>query len=124
MSAQTKALRPTGEAIAAFISPVLGLLALSIANYIWEATRWDPARDVSALYIKLGSWIPESDKIGPLVGKETILLVVWLGTWVALHLALRKRELRVAPWAIAFVVGIAFAALLLWPPLAEIFIPE
>jgi hypothetical protein len=116
--------RPSGEAIAAFISPVIGLLAFSIANMVWDATRWDPARDISPLYLAIGSWIPYSNKIGPYAGKETILLVGWLGAWLFLHLLLRKRDLSVAPWAIAFVVGIAIAALLLWPPLIEALIPE
>ena len=121
---RTISLRPNGEAIAALMSPMFGLIAFSIANYIWEATRWDPLRDVTPLYLKIGSWIPYYSKIGPYAGKETILLVVWLATWLVLHLVLRKKELRVLPWAIAFMIGIAFAALLLWPPFTEIMIPE
>ncbi len=125
MSAQAKpSIRPSGEAVAAFISPMIGLLALSISNYIWEATRWDPSRDVTPLYLQIGSWIPYSAKIGPYAGKETILLVAWFASWVVLHLILRKREVRVAPWAIVFLIGIATAALLLWPPFTEILIPE
>lgn len=116
----TREQKPNGEAIAAFMSPMLGLLALSIANGLWEANRVY----YTEVYLRIGSWIPQYDRIGPLTGKETILMVVWLGSWVILHLLLRKREMRVAPWAIAFLVGIAVAALLVWPPVAEVVIPE
>ncbi len=116
--------KPSGEAVAALMSPMIGLLALSIANLIWEAKRWIPLEDVSQVYIRIGSWIPRADKIGPFAGKETILLAAWGVTWLVLHLILRKRELRIAPWAIAFVIGIAAAVLLLWPPFTEILIPE
>ncbi len=121
---RTLSVRPSGEAIAALMGPMFGLLAFSIANYIWEATRWDPLRDVTPLYLRIGIWIPYSSKIGPYAGKETILLLVWLVTWGVLHLVLREKELRVAPWAIAFLIGIAAAVLLLWPPFTEIMIPE
>ncbi len=112
--------KPNGEAIAAFMSPMLGVFALSIANLLWEANR----DFYGQLYLRLGSWMPQYDRIGPLTGKETILLVVWLGSWAVLHLLLRKREMRVAPWAIAFLVGTIASALLVWPPVAEALIPE
>ncbi|MDQ0732369.1 hypothetical protein [Arthrobacter sp. B1I2] len=32
--------------------------------------------------------------VGPLSGKTTLTVVVWLLCWVALHLALRKREVE------------------------------
>ncbi len=116
----THALKPNGEAIAAFMSPMLGLLALSIANGLWEANRVY----YTEVYLRIGSWMPQYDRIGPYSGKETILLVVWLASWAILHLLLRKREMNVAPWAIAFLIGIAVAALLVWPPVAEVVIPE
>ncbi len=112
--------KPNGEAIAAFMSPMLGLLALAFANLLWEANR----TYYTEVYLRIGSWIPKYDRIGPLTGKETILLMVWLGSWAILHLLLRKREMRIAPWAIAFLIGIVAAALLVWPPVAEGIIPE
>lgn len=116
--------RPSGEAIAAFFSPVIGLLVFSIINAFWETTRWDPNRDISPVLLRIGSWIPSYEKIGPMAGKETILIVVWLAAWAILHLILRKRDLRVAPWAIAFLIGITLATLLLWSPLLEVVFPE
>lgn len=124
MSAELKTLKPTGEAIAALMSPMIGLLAFSIVTLLWEATRWDPTRDFSPLLLRIGTWIPYSDKIGPYSGRETILLFTWGISWLILHAVLRKRELNVLPWAIAFLVGITISTLLLWAPFGEILIPE
>lgn len=117
-------IKPTGEAIAAFVSPVIGLLVFSVVNALWESTRWDPLRDFSPTLTQIGSWMPQYEKIGPYAGKETILLVTWLASWLVLHFVLRKRDLKVAPWAIAFVIGIGIAALMLWTPVIEAIVPE
>ena len=124
MSVQIKTLKPTGEAIAALMSPMIGLLAFSISNLVWEAYRFTGNDIITPFLMRLGSWVPAYDKIGPLAGKETILLAIWLGSWLVLHLVLRKREMRIAPWAIAFLIGIGVAALILWPPLIEVIVPE
>ncbi len=112
--------RPNGEAIAAFMAPMFGLWGLAIANLLWEANR----EFYTDVYLRIGSWMPQYDRIGPLSGKETILLVVWLCSWAILHVILRKREMRVAPWAVAFLIGIIASALLVWPPVAEMLVPE
>ena len=124
MSAQIKPIKPTGEAIAALMSPMIGLFAFSIVSMMWEATRWDPTRDFSPLLLKIGSWIPSSTGIGPYSGRETILLVTWGISWLVLHMVLRKKEMRVLLWAIVFLVGIALSVLLLWAPFAEAILPE
>ena len=62
---------------------------------------------------------PRAQGIGPYSGKETTLLVVWLVSWVALHFALRRRDLPIKPWAIGFLVAIGVATTLLWPPVFE-----
>jgi hypothetical protein len=124
LSAQIKPIKPTGEAIAALMSPMLGLFVFSIVSLMWEATRWDPTRDFSPLLLKIGAWIPYSTAIGPYSGRETILLLTWGVSWLILHAILRKKELRILPWAIAFLVGIALSTLLLWAPFGEAIIPE
>lgn len=125
MSAQVKsALRPTGEAIAALMSPMIGIFVFSVVSMLWDATYWDPTRDFSPLLLRIGSWMPYSGKIGPYSGRETILLVTWAVAWLVLHFILRKKELRVLPWAIAFLVGMAISTLLLWAPFPEAIMPE
>ena len=118
MSAQNPALPatehhlPSGIAIAAFIAPVIGLLAMAIANFLQvvnEAT-------FKPLYLSIGSWIPNYKGLGPYSGKETILLVTWLGSWAILHFVLRGKEMPVRPYVIAMLIGVGVATMLFWPP--------
>src|SRR5262245_21034573 len=104
-----------GPAIAAMFAALLGLLTMSIVNVIMEAS----ASFKDAIFAIGKSWMPGAQGIGPYSGKETILLVVWLGSWAILHVALRKRDLPIKPYAIAFLIGIGIATTLFWPPIIE-----
>jgi hypothetical protein len=64
-------------------------------------------------------WMPGAQGIGPYSGKETLSLVVWVVSWVVLHPALRSREMNLARWLIASLVGIGIATTLIWPPVFE-----
>ncbi|HEY3230353.1 MAG TPA: hypothetical protein VGJ87_14120 [Roseiflexaceae bacterium] len=105
----------SGPAIAAMYAALLGLLTMAIVNVIMEASA--PFKD--AVFGIGKAWMPGAAGIGPYSGKETILLVVWLGAWVILHYALRKRDLPLKPWAIGFLIGIGVATTLFWPPIIE-----
>lgn len=107
---------PSGIAIAAFLAPTIGLLAMSIANFLQEAND----AVFKPIYLSIGSWMPNYKGIGPYSGKETILLVTWLGSWAVLHFLLRGKELPVRPFTIAMLIGIAAATILLWPPFFEV----
>jgi hypothetical protein len=63
--------------------------------------------------------MPGAQGIGPYSGKETLALVGWLGSWVIMHFALRKRDLMVSRWLIVFLVGLGLATTLIWPPVFE-----
>ncbi len=115
---------PGGPAIAAFMSAALGLFAMAIANLTQEA--------VPGLYdtlVALGSWIPyvpdsslyyADMRPSPLSGNETLLVVVWLGSWAMLHYAFRKKDFSVPPWTILLVLLIFTSALACWPPVSYI----
>jgi hypothetical protein len=45
--------------------------------------------------------------------------VTWLGAWAILHYSLRRRDLPLKPYAIAFLIGIGVATTLFWPPVIE-----
>ena len=106
---------PTGVAVAALMSAMLGLLALAVTNVFTAASK-----GFNAWVHSVGKlWMPGAEGIGPYSGKETIGLVVWLGTWVVLHYALRGRELRLSRWLLLFLVGIGVATTLIWPPVFE-----
>src|SRR5829696_7864724 len=115
MSAQTPTIPqpttthlPSGIAIAAFLAPAIGLLSMAIANFLQEAND----AVFKPLYLSIGSWMPNYQGIGPYSGKETILLVTWLGSWAILHFVLRGKELPVRPFTIAMLIGVAFATML------------
>lgn len=106
---------PAGVAVAALLSGMLGMLALAVVNVFTVASKGFNAwvHDVGKL------WMPGAEGIGPYSGKETLSLVVWLDTWVVLHLALRNREMSISRWLIVFLVGVGIATTLIWPPVFE-----
>jgi len=106
---------PSGIAIAAFLAPMIGLLAMSIANFLQEAND----AYFKPIYLNIGSWLPNYKGIGPYSGKETIMVVTWLGSWAILHFLLRDKELPVRPFTIAMLIGVAAATILFWPPFFE-----
>ena len=106
---------PSGIAVAALISVVIAMLTLAIVNTCTAASptfnSW--VHSVGKL------WMPGAEGIGPYSGKETLSAIAWLGSWVILHYALRRRELNLSRWMIAFLVGTALATTLIWPPVFE-----
>lgn len=113
-SAQT-----TGPAAAAVLSGGLGLLALGIAQVLSEVSE----AFTHAMQALGNLWIPGAAGIGPYSGKETIALLVWVGSWFVLHSLLKRREVNlVAAGALALgLVGLATT--LLWPPVTHLFVP-
>ncbi|MBI4241383.1 MAG: hypothetical protein HY613_06665 [Candidatus Rokubacteria bacterium] len=107
--------RESGPAVAAIISAALGLVTLALVNLGTQASR-----AFNAWVHGIGRlWMPGAEGIGPYSGKETLSLAVWVGSWILLHLALRKRELNLGRWLVVFLVGIGIATTLLWPPVFE-----
>jgi hypothetical protein len=109
--------RPTGEAVAALLGAAIGMLTLAIVNQI---TAGSPGFNTWVHGIgKL--WMPGAEGIGPYSGKETLAVIGWLGGWAVLHVSLRGRELTLSRWVIAFLVIVAVATTLIWPPVFEYF---
>ena len=106
---------PTGAAVAAIISAVLGMLTLAVVNWGTAASK-----EFNTWVHGIGKlWMPGAEGIGPYSGKETLSLVVWIGSWIVLHIALKNRDLNVGRWLIVFLVGVGIATTLLWPPVFE-----
>jgi len=101
-----------GTAQAALLAVTVGILALALSNLGAEASK---SFQISIHNIgKL--WIPGAEGIGPYSGKETIALIAWLASWWIFHSLLRRREWN-NQWVLAiFLIGIACATTLLWPP--------
>ena len=98
---------PSGVAVAALLAAVIGLLVLGLVNII------------SAIDAGFRTAITLNTGIGPYSGKEVIAFSAWLGGWLILHVALRKRELNMRRWYGVFLVSLLVAVLLVWPPVFE-----
>jgi len=107
--------RGSGPAVAAIISAMLGMLTLALVNLGTQASKafntW--VHGIGKL------WMPGAEGIGPYSGKETLSALVWIGSWIVLHVALRNRDLNLGRWLIVFLIGIGIATTLLWPPVFE-----
>ena len=107
--AQTK---KNGSAVAAMLAGMIGLLVMGIIHVATVASS-----DFSAFVFNVGkAWVPSAAGIGPYSGKETFLLIAWLGSWGLLYLGLRNRSVNLKIAAIVFIVGLAVAALFVYTP--------
>jgi hypothetical protein len=116
MATEIREGRPAGAAVAAFISASLGILALAVSHLLCEVS--DPIKGSVHALGKL--WIPGAEGIGPYSGKETIQLLVWLPSWLVLHLLLRKKNVSVWWSGLVFLMIIGVATTLLWPPVTHV----
>lgn len=107
--------KPTGIAAAATLAAAIGLLLLAASHLVAEVTpagkTWVQAWGKA--------WMPGAQGIGPYSGKETLALLAWLGSWLGLHLALRRRAVNLTVSGVLFLLGIGVATTLLWPPVTE-----
>lgn len=112
VESQTKT---NGRAVAAILSAMVGLLVMGIVH-----TATDASSSFSTFVLDVGKlWIPNAAGIGPYSGKETFMLVAWLGSWGLLYLTLRKRSVNMKIAAIIFIVGLALAALFVYTPFID-----
>lgn len=111
MSPKTN-LEKEGAAQAALLAAMLGILTLALVNLGTEISN-----EFKTWVHNIGKlWMPGAEGIGPYSGKETISLIVWLLSWYFLHRWLCKREWDNPVVMTVFLVGIACATTLLWPP--------
>ena len=109
----------SGAAAAALISAGIGCLMMMVTHHLAETSM------SSEKFIwGLGKWIPGSDtgdrlwgSIGSYTGKETILLVGWLVSWMTLHTLLKHQHVKtqtIFSWSFGLIVA---AAVMSWHPL-------
>jgi hypothetical protein len=109
----------SGVAAAALISAAIGAVTMMVTHHVAETST------VRSQFIhRLGSWLPGSTttdpmmgNIGSYAGKETMLLIGWLISWVMLHFLLQHRQVR--PKTIFFSTFSLFTAAIVmcWHPL-------
>ncbi|MBI2078673.1 MAG: hypothetical protein HYT80_09950 [Euryarchaeota archaeon] len=112
MGARETAQQPNGPIVAAFLSATIGLFVLGLVQVgtVVSDTFKERVFDLGK------AWIPEAEGIGPYSGKETLMLVAWIASWVGLYFALRHKDVALRPWFGAALAILAVAALLVWPP--------
>jgi hypothetical protein len=109
----------SGAAFAALISAGIGCLTMMVAHHLAETSI---ARD--RFIWGLGKWIPGSDtgdklwgNIGSYTGKETILLISWLVSWIVLHNLFKSQQVKTSTiflWGLGLFVA---ATIMSWQPL-------
>ncbi|WP_299490186.1 hypothetical protein [Acaryochloris sp. IP29b_bin.137] len=109
----------SGPAAAALISAAFSCFLLMVNQHLtvifkaWNDLVWD-----------MGSWIPGSKnpdplygEIGSYSGKETIMLVSWLVSWLLLHQFWKNRQIQAGTmffWILTFLVA---ATVMNWHPI-------
>jgi hypothetical protein len=86
----------SGGAAAFLISGGIGAVTMMVAHHLSDTSKTREA------FLKvLGSWIPGSvspdpmwGNIGSYAGKETVLLIAWLGSLVVLYPLLKNRAIK------------------------------
>ena len=109
----------SGNAAAALISVGIGCFTMMISHhfaetsiaadtFIWGLGKWIPGSEVSD---KLAGYI------GSYTGKETIMLLSWLASWLMLHHLLKYKQVKsrtIFMWTFGLIVA---ATVMSWQPL-------
>ena len=109
----------SGSAAAALISVGIGCLTMMISHHFAETSI-----SADTFIWRLGKWIPGSEVndrlagyIGSYAGKETIMLLSWLGSWLMLHHLLKDKQVKtrtIFVWTFGLIVA---ATVMSWQPL-------
>ncbi|MFB2838095.1 hypothetical protein [Floridanema evergladense] len=109
----------SGPAAAALVSAGFGCFLMMVFHHFSETTK-----SVDEMLSQIGGWMPGSNNVdkmygslGSYAGKQTILLIGWLGSWLVLHLMWRKKNIKPRTmffWMFVFFVA---ATVMNWHPL-------
>ena len=109
----------SGPAAAAVISAAIGCFTMMVTHHLA-----DTSKEREKFIWGLGKWIPGSDtgdklwgNIGSYTGKETMLLVGWLVSWIVLHNLLKHKQVKTSTiflWAFGLLVA---ATAMSWHPI-------
>jgi hypothetical protein len=104
--------KPEGPISAAILAAGVGSLALGLFTTLAEAST------------AVKDWLQWSDPVGPLSGKTGMAVLVWLVSWVVLHLWLRGKAYETRKALTVALILIAFGVLGTFPTFFEAFAPE
>jgi hypothetical protein len=111
----------SGEAAAAFISAAIGCVTMMITHHLSDA---DKSKATEKFVHSLGKWIPGSanpdpmwGNIGSYTGKETMLLVGWLVSWMVLSVLLKDKQVKAATIFFWMIGLMTLATVMCWHPI-------
>lgn len=104
--------KPEGPIAAAIIAAGIGAAALGLLTTLAEAST--RVKDFLNFY----------DPVGPLAGKTTFAVAIWLVAWLVLHLAYRGKPLETRKALMVALVLVALGALGTFPIFFQAFAPE
>lgn len=107
--------RPDGPAAAALLAAGVGVFALGVLTVVNEAS--------ASIHDWLESWDFDQG-VGPLAGKTTLAVVVWLVSWAVLSIALWRKEVNLRVWFWVAAVLVALGFLGTFPPIFLSFAAE
>jgi hypothetical protein len=88
----------SGPAAAALISAGIGCVTMMVSHHLSDG---DKSKTIENWLWTLGSWIPGSHNpsklwgnIGSYTGKETMLLIGWLGSWIVLSQLWKNKQIK------------------------------
>ena len=101
--------KPSGPAAAAVIAAGLGVLCLGVLTTLSEASTG------------VHDWLDFKSRVGPLSGKTTVTVVVWLAFWLALSMQLWRRNVTYGLMTIVAAGCIALGIIGTFPKFFELF---
>jgi hypothetical protein len=110
MPAETMEAGPAeGPGAAAVLAAGVGALALGVVTTVSEMSS------------TVSGWLDLYSRVGPLSGKTIVTVVVWLLSWVVLHLLLRERGTLTRGIVVTAVVLLGLGLLGTFPTFFELF---
>lgn len=100
---------PSGPAAAAILSAGIGVGVYGVITFIAQVFR------------PFGAAITIYGPAGPLTGKTTLAVVIWLLAWAVLHFLWRKQNIDVKYVFVLALVFMAVGFIGLFPPVFEAF---
>jgi hypothetical protein len=104
--------KPEGPISAAILAAGIGALALGLFTTLAEAST------------TFREWLQWNDAVGPLSGKVGLTVIVWLVSWVILHLTMRRMRYETTRALTIALVFIALGVLGTFPTFFQLFAAE
>jgi hypothetical protein len=104
--------KPEGPIAAAILAGGIGCLALGLFTTLAEAST------------SFSDWLSWDDDVGPLSGKTALAVIVWLVSWVVLHVVYRNKPFETRRALTIALVLVGLGALGTFPTFFQAFAPD